>query len=354
MKNIFRLLLILCLVLCITTAFALPSSPTGADLQTPPEVSNLEIKGEEQAWLQIYISSPANVRNAALFMEAVDGDLGRFDHIEMNVSIDGEEYKEVPITLAEGNQDRLEGLYKSENIEGLHLDSNVKAKARYVWTIPETGIRNGDWSIELEVSKASNETTSEIVATEPTNETTDEKSYINAHDWAMEELIEAGENGLIPDILRQKDLSSNITRQEFAHVAVKIWEKLSGSTMEPGPKDPFTDTHDPEILKAYNLEITNGTSNTTFSPEKLITREEMATMILRAVVKAHINPLWDSDKIEKYADDNEMHLWGREAIYFLSFRNVIKGIGDNKFGVNSNATREQSLVIAIRALKNVK
>lgn len=172
-----------------------------------------------------------------------------------------------------------------------------------------------------------------------------------ASDWATEELNKANEMDIIPEIFNEQDLTTNITRKEFAHVAVKLWEKISCQTVAPGPKDPFTDTHDTEVLKAYNLEITKGTSETTFEPDKLITREEMATMMTRAISKAGLDTSVDLEKVAKFDDDNEMHDWGRASIYYMSNIEIIKGMGDNKFGVLGNATREQSLLISERSVE---
>ena len=120
-----------------------------------------------------------------------------------------------------------------------------------------------------------------------------------------------------------------------------------------GTIDPFTDTDDVEVLKAYNLGITSGTSETTFSPDALITREQMATMLTRALSKAGIDVSVDLDKVDKFADDSELHSWGKEAVYYMSNAEIIKGIGDNKFGVGGEATKEQSILISVRSTDKV-
>ena len=177
--------------------------------------------------------------------------------------------------------------------------------------------------------------------------------WTKASSWAEEELNKASEKELVPTIFEKEDLTTNITRKEFAYVAVKLWESISGQTIAPGPKAPFTDCDDPEVLKAYNLEITSGTSDTTFSPDKLITREEMATMLKRALNKAGVDTSIDLDKVEKFADDNELHDWGKEAVYYMSNLEIIKGVGGNNFGVEGDATREQSLVISLRSVEKL-
>lgn len=38
----------------------------------------------------------------------------------------------------------------------------------------------------------------------------------NASDWAFSELNEANDKNLIPDVLKEKDFTENISREEFA------------------------------------------------------------------------------------------------------------------------------------------
>jgi len=80
----------------------------------------------------------------------------------------------------------------------------------------------------------------------------------------------------------------------------------------------------------------------------------MATMLTRALSKAGINVKVDLDKVEKFADDNDLHSWGKEAVYFMANSGLIKGIGNNNFGVTGDATKEQSLVISLRSVENMK
>lgn len=184
-------------------------------------------------------------------------------------------------------------------------------------------------------------------------EETKKVEWSKASNWATEELNKASEKKIIPTIFEKEDLTKNITRKEFAHIAVKLWESLSGKTVAAGPKNPFTDTDDIEVLKAYNLEITKGTSDTTFSPNELITREQMATMMTRALAKAGIDVSVDLDKVEKFADDNAIHSWGKESVYYMSNLGIIKGMGNNTFGVEGDATREQSIVISLRSVEKM-
>ena len=201
-----------------------------------------------------------------------------------------------------------------------------------------------------------------------------ERPAINGSEWAVDELEKADALGLIPDILQGADLTADITRAEFAAVSVKVYEALSGTPALPAVANPFTDTADPEILKAYNIGAVNGTSATTYSPNDLLNREQAAAMLTR-VFKRVTLPGWtlatdasfklDYTKPALFADDADISDWAKESVYFMAANNIINGVGNNKFAPKNtttaqqaqgyaNATREQALIIAMRMVENLK
>lgn len=177
--------------------------------------------------------------------------------------------------------------------------------------------------------------------------------WTSASTWAIDELNKAKELGVIPDIFNKEDLTKDITRKEFAHVAVRLFEKLTKNKAVAVANNPFVDTNDTEVLKAFNTGITMGTSDTTFNPDDLITREQMATMMTRALTKAGIDTTIDLDKCARFSDDAEMNDWGRPSIYYMSSIDIIKGMGDGSFGVKGKATREQALLISVRSAEKL-
>jgi len=76
----------------------------------------------------------------------------------------------------------------------------------------------------------------------------------------------------------------NVTRGEMAAFLARFYEKVTGQTCE-GPH-PFSDVpttsfaHDP-IGCIYSLGVTTGTSATTYAPANTVTREQMAAFIAR-------------------------------------------------------------------------
>ena len=176
--------------------------------------------------------------------------------------------------------------------------------------------------------------------------------WTKASDWAVPELKAANNIKVIPEILDNKDMTQSISRQEFAALSVKLYETLSGKKAEAGP-NPFKDTDDVEILKAYNLGITKGMSDTEFGPELLITREQVATMLFRTIEIANGNQKFDSSKSEKFGDTSDISDYAVDSVYFMKEKDIIKGVGDNKFDPKANTTREASIAIAVRSYYNL-
>ena len=192
-------------------------------------------------------------------------------------------------------------------------------------------------------------------------------------EWANEELEKADAMGLIPDCLDGADLTADITRAEFAAVAVKVYEALSGTPAIPIVNNPFTDCNDVEVLKAYNIGAVNGTSATTYDPDALLNREQAATMLTRVFKKVTLAG-WtlptDSQftlpytKPAAFADDKDISDWAKDSVYFMAANGIINGVGNNKFAPKNvttqeqatgyaNATREQALLIAVRMVENL-
>jgi hypothetical protein len=199
-------------------------------------------------------------------------------------------------------------------------------------------------------------------------------AWEKASDWAVGELKKAQQQGLIPDSLVGGDFTKAITRREFAAVAVKLYENLSGKKAVAAATNPFTDTKDAEVLKAYNTDLMVGTAPDKFSPDVILDRQTAATALTRVLKKCYIDG-WtyatDSSFTlnftmpSKFKDDARISPWAYQSVYFMAANNVIKGNSDGTFAPRAtttaeqaigygNNTREQALVIAVRIVENLK
>ncbi len=371
-KRIFSILLVLLLALALVPGTLAATVPTEADLKTPPVISNLEIHddGEGCVWLEVTVETPANVLNAIDYYENHElgyNQAGYIGGIELQYSIDGGEWQESGLNIAWRYYEDADetpvwnGIHETYYLDELHVESEVKAHARYTGADADGNLRYSDWSNML---------------------TLNEKVDFVASDWALPELAEADALGLIPDALRQADLTKPITRAEFAAVSVKVFEALTFTKATPVAVNPFTDTADPEVLKALNLGITNGMSATTFEPDRLLNREQAATMLTRVFKKVNLSG-WTLETDgsfneqfrgfftmpELFGDDANISAWAKDSVYFMAANGIIKGMGSDENGKPTfapkdvtesqkavgyaNATRQQALLIAVRMVKNL-
>ncbi|WEK55027.1 MAG: leucine-rich repeat domain-containing protein [Candidatus Cohnella colombiensis] len=147
--------------------------------------------------------------------------------------------------------------------------------------------------------------------------------------WAKPDLQYASTIGLIKPV-ESSVFTSNVTREQFSEIAVKLYEAISGNKVKAPATNPFKDTSNTEILKAYQLGIVKGTSAQQFSPQAFITREQLATMLMRVMEQAGQKIPNGSPK--KFADRSTFSAYAVEAIDFMSSIEVIKGITSTTFG----------------------
>ncbi len=368
-KRSFSLILALLLSLSLLPLNALAAAePTEADLRTPPVISNLEIHddGAGYVWLEVTVQTPENVRSAIDYFENHErgyNQAGYIDQIDLQYSIDGGEWQETAVSVAGRYYEDADetpvwnGIHETYYLNELHVNSEVKARARYSGADASGEPRYSDWSNML---------------------TLNEKVDFTASAWAQGELAEAAALGLIPDSLANADLTKPITRAEFAAVSVRVFESLTGTKAQPVAENPFTDTKDPDVLKAYNVGVTNGISATTFEPRTLLNREQAATMLTRVYKKVALSG-WTLETDGGFADafkalftapaafkdDAKISSWAKDSVYFMASKGIINGVGDNTFAPKATtpaeqaagyaqATREAALLIAARMVKNLK
>jgi hypothetical protein len=189
-------------------------------------------------------------------------------------------------------------------------------------------------------------------------------AWSGASAWATPELKKADEAGLIPEILKGADMTKPITREEFAALAVRLYEKTLGTSAIAASNNPFTDTKNPEVLKAFKLGVTSGTSATTFAPKELTNREQVAAMLSRAIRTMAPDGDFSTAGAPTFTDKNDISPWAMEHVLFMSKLGIIKGT-DGKFMPKATTTaqtaagyatttREQAIAMSVRSLEQME
>lgn len=190
------------------------------------------------------------------------------------------------------------------------------------------------------------------------------EAYSDASLWAKPELDKANNYGLIPDSLKGADMTKPITREEFAELTVRLYEKTTGFIPYVTVPNPFTDTKNPEILKAYQIGVTTGTSTTAFAPKALINREQVATMLSRAIRVMVPDADFSTTGAPTFNDDKNISNWALEHVKYMSKNGIIKGSNGNFMPKAitpaqiaegyANTTREQAIAMGVRAFEQYR
>lgn len=174
--------------------------------------------------------------------------------------------------------------------------------------------------------------------------------YLGADPWAVPELDKAAEYGLITNAVRG-NMAAEITREEFAEIAVRLYEACAGRAAEEGGKS-FADTSNPQVLKAYNLGIVDGVGENMFDPYRPITRVQMAKIIYNTLKKLLPDIGQETGDIPAFADEDEIGQWAMDYVYFCGGASLINGYqedGLRLFKPDEQASRQSAVIVCKRA-----
>ena len=131
--------------------------------------------------------------------------------------------------------------------------------------------------------------------------------------------------------------------------------KVSGTT-------PFTDlTNDwykDAVLWAYQTGVVAGTSSTTFDPDRPVTREQIAVILMEYMTRVlKLERTWTPADLSAFPDAGSVSDWAKDAMADAVGLGLISGAsngGQTLLEPQGSATREQVATILMEFCKNVK
>ncbi len=157
---------------------------------------------------------------------------------------------------------------------------------------------------------------------------------------AAKEIIDGFPNGSFQP-------KSNITRAQFATMIVKALKLDSSSTATSFKDVKATDWHAGYVAAASKAGIIKG-FNGSFNPDALITREEMAVMVIRALgLEAQAQQM--AKTTLKFKDDTKISGWARGYVALEAQKDIVNGYQeDNTFRPQDKASRAEAAVTLSR------
>ena len=131
--------------------------------------------------------------------------------------------------------------------------------------------------------------------------------------------------------------------------------KVSGTT-------PFTDLtqdwYQDAVLWAYQTGVVAGTSSTTFEPDRPVTREQIAVILMEYMTRVlKLERTWTPADLSIFPDAGSVSDWAKDAMADAVALGLISGAsngGQTYLEPQGSATREQVATILMEFCKNVK
>ena len=142
---------------------------------------------------------------------------------------------------------------------------------------------------------------------------------------------------------------SNLTRG----MLVTVLYRVAGEPSVEGLENPFTDVEDGRyftdaVIWAASAGIVKGMTETTFEPDRLVTREQIATILYRCDMEPEVE-----GDLSAFADGEKVSPFAKTAMIWATQNGLINGIpAGDKMNVDAqgNATRAQAVTIVYRYL----
>lgn len=169
--------------------------------------------------------------------------------------------------------------------------------------------------------------------------------------WAKEAIESLAKEGIVSGKEPFKFYPNDkITRSEFVKLIAEVFHYTDASadcSFDDVSKDHWAY---PYIAGTAKVGIIQGISTELFGVENAITREEIATMIYRAVNRTGHNYNVQTLKNE-FKDFDKVSAYAKNAVLMLYKLEMISGYEDNTFRPQENATRAETAVIIYNVKK---
>lgn len=171
---------------------------------------------------------------------------------------------------------------------------------------------------------------------------------VTAGDWFTPDVIYVTLTGLMNGTGDGFSPNNNINRAQL----VTVLYRMAGEPEVTG-ENPFTDVPDGQwytdaVLWAAENNITDGTSETTFSPNDALTREQMATFFYRFANFEAGEPIEVTGDLSGYTDADLVADYAVDAMTWAVGEGVISGIGNNTLAPDNTASRAQMATVLTR------
>lgn len=132
------------------------------------------------------------------------------------------------------------------------------------------------------------------------------------------------------------------TRAEFTALLVRALGLKGSNSSIPFTDVQTTDWYSTEVAAAFEAGIIQGVSDSKFAPNEKITREQMATLLVRAYEYSTGQSIHTSNELLSYIDGKKVAAWAKEDVSKAIAIGLMQGKGAGLFDPKSDANRAET------------
>ena len=166
---------------------------------------------------------------------------------------------------------------------------------------------------------------------------------VKKSDWFYDAVMEAYEAGIVKGMSSSTFAPGGTTTRGQLVTMLHRMAKEPAWTVEAGFTDLTQDYYRAAVCWAAEQGIVKGYSETTFAPERSITREELVTVLYRMAGEPET-----AGDISSYTDAGEVHSWAADAMAWAVENKLVTGYEDGTLRPRLDASRAVVCTILMR------
>ena len=180
-----------------------------------------------------------------------------------------------------------------------------------------------------------------------------------ADQWYYDSIDQAASLGLMAGVEKNRFAPEDgVTRGQMITFLYRYSGEKAGETALMNM--PFEDVapdqyYGPAVAWGYENGIVKGTSETTFRPNRGITREEMAQLFFAFLrYRGQVEEADHAGNIDSYTDAAKISDWARPAVGYMTSISLLVGDDKGAFRPLAGSTRAQAASVLIRMTEKIK
>lgn len=143
------------------------------------------------------------------------------------------------------------------------------------------------------------------------------------------------------------DFTRPVSRVQMVGMAVRLAEEMTGRAVKTDAAKRYADTTDPYAAKAAAMGLTEGFATGNLSPAAAVSRQEMATILYRALryIEKHSDYTYTdyTPNLGAYTDAAQVKDWAREAMGFMTTLELMVATAGKQLAPGQPVTIGQAL-----------